>query len=95
MARVPKTITERFERFVRKNGSRLLQRAETVAEITGRARDLLDVATEGAEHLARTLTRGLDAAQGGREDGREGGREGTRENPSIGVRPAPRDPRNR
>lgn len=87
MARVPKTITERFERFVRKNGSRLLQRAETVAEITGRARDLLDVATEGAEHLARTLTRGLDAAQGGRE--------GTRENPSIGVRPAPRDPRNR
>lgn len=89
MARPPRPITERIERFVRKNGPRLLRRAEDAVEITGRARDLLDVAAQGAEHLARTLTRGLNAAQGGR----------TGDTPSIDVRPAPRDgsrdPRNR
>lgn len=76
MARVPKTITERLERFVRKNGPRILRGAEEVADITSRARDLLDVATEGAERVAQTLTRGLEAAQGNRR----------REDPSIGVR---------
>lgn len=79
MTRVPRPIADRVGQFVRTNGKRLLRGATEVAEVTGRARNLLDVVTEGAEALSATLQRSLSAAKGTDD----------RETPSIGVRPAP------